>query len=715
MFSDSNVVGRVEEVAPDSVLVRLYREAPHGTAFQENSLHRFPHVHGYVVLPTERGPVLAIATWVGATPEHLPDGRDARIGLPQPVRSLRAVPLGLVRLAADGTHHQVERGTLVFPTIGDPVRLPSAEELGALAPAGSVRLGLAPALGGASVALEANRLFGRHLAILGNTGSGKSCTLTHLLRTAAHVASEGGTFRAVLLDLNGEYGSCFRGLPEWVNVRRFDVEATADEREQLRVPYWLWNYREWAAFADASGKSQGPILRQTLHTLRQSGGVESGAGLVALVQGRRVVREFLASRYRGYEVGNGLSALDAVEQSLPAAKSLVPAGQSGLVDDLARQLSGVLRRRRSSKSGERWQFSVPALSVPEAEPLLLAFEKILEVVGLPYSMGDVASVDVPKPFDAANLLGLLDVVAAGWEGDASTWVAPMRDRLAVSLSDERLGRVSNFKPGESLGTWLQDLIGNRGGSQLTVLDLSLVPPLAQQLVAAVICRTLLEALERHRRRGEKRSGGTAPVILAVEEAHALMRRKTALGEAAAEPVAELCRTSFERVAREGRKFGLSLVVSSQRPSELSETVLSQCNTFVIHRLVNPADQNLVSRLVPDSIGGLLAEIQSYPAGVALVVGAAVPVPVVTCIDTLAPEHRPSSADPDFTSAWTSGVEVDCASLANDWAGLTGGVASSSDSEAARVKLEPDGVAAGLREGWSPNEEEPWPPFDGPPF
>ena len=178
---------------------------------------------------------------------------------------------------------------------------------------------------------------------------------------------------------------------------------------------------------------------------------------------------------------------------------------------------------------------------------------------------------------------------------------------------------------------------------------------------------LLEILERHRR---QQQGEQVPVILVVEEAHSLIRRHVgSIDEDQAVPTARLCREAFERIAREGRKFGLSLVVSSQRPSELSETVLSQCNTFLIHRLVNDHDQALVRRLIPDSLGALTDELPALPSQTALLVGWAADVPTLVRVDDLVKKYRPRSADPDFASAWTGATSgsANWKALSAEWA------------------------------------------------
>jgi DNA helicase HerA-like ATPase len=164
-------------------------------------------------------------------------------------------------------------------------------------------------------------------------------------------------------------------------------------------------------------------------------------------------------------------------------------------------------------------------------------------------------------------------------------------------------------------------------------------------------------------------GEPLPTVLVLEEAHSFIRRGRDDEGPAATPT-QLCREAFERIAREGRKFGLGLVLSSQRPSELSATVLAQCNTFLLHRIVNDADQNLVARLVPDNVGGLLRELPSLPSRQAILLGWATPIPVLVEIDELPEEQRPRSADPDFWDVWRLAKDrsVDWSGIAKDWSG-----------------------------------------------
>ncbi len=176
---------------------------------------------------------------------------------------------------------------------------------------------------------------------------------------------------------------------------------------------------------------------------------------------------------------------------------------------------------------------------------------------------------------------------------------------------------------------------------------------------------VFELVQRYRR---THNGRTLPTVLVLEEAHSFIKRSREHTDEGAIDAADVCREVFERIAREGRKFGLGLVLSSQRPSELSPTVLSQCNTFLLHRIVNDRDQELVSRLIPDNLGGFLQELPSLPTGEAILMGWAAPIPVQVSINRLKDEHRPLSDDPKFWEVWVGEEprELNWKQIARDW-------------------------------------------------
>ncbi len=283
---------------------------------------------------------------------------------------------------------------------------------------------------------------------------------------------------------------------------------------------------------------------------------------------------------------------------------------------------------------------------------------------------DGSDEDAPLRFNGSDLADHLEVLAQ--QENVSQYVDFMVARVRTFLADRRIKSVIR-EDGPHLHEWLEEYVGKDGAAdgEIAVLDLSLVPTEIVHVVTAVVARVVFEGLQRYR----KRHGTVLPTVLVMEEAHTFVREyKRSLDNYSA---AAICCMVFERIAREGRKFGLGLVLSSQRPSELSPTVLSQCNTFLLHRISNDKDQELVKRLVPDNLRGLLRELPTLPSQHAILLGWASELPVLTRMRDLPAEDRPQSSDPDYWAVWTgqdaSGApverSVDWKEIADEWQDL----------------------------------------------
>src|SRR5574344_949949 len=200
----------------------------------------------------------------------------------------------------------------------------------------------------------------------------------------------------------------------------------------------------------------------------------------------------------------------------------------------------------------------------------------------------------------------------------------------------------------------------------------MLPSDVPSIITAVIARMVFEAQQRYL----KLNKACLPTVLVMEEAHYFVKRYNDDAENTG-PTTQCCKV-FEKIAREGRKFGLGLVLSSQRPSELSPTVLSQCNTFLLHRISNDRDQELVHKLVPDNLRGMLRELPTLPSQRAILLGWASELPVMVQMNALPEGQRPKSDDPDFWSVWSGKKEneigeieavertVDWTAIAEDW-------------------------------------------------
>lgn len=206
---------------------------------------------------------------------------------------------------------------------------------------------------------------------------------------------------------------------------------------------------------------------------------------------------------------------------------------------------------------------------------------------------------------------------------------------------------------ESLAKLLRDFVGlGEPKCQITVIDLSAVPFDVRPSVSAQIGRLAFEFNYWNPRRRE------FPLLLVVEEAHAYIPR-------AGGTRYDGTRRSMERIAKEGRKYGVGLGVVSQRPHELSETVLSQCGTFICLRLANPDDQSYVRELVPDAESELVDVLPALGRGEAMVMGEAVPLP--TRVRIRHPNPTPHSQDVNYHTAWRKGPEdLDVEAIADRW-------------------------------------------------
>lgn len=316
---------------------------------------------------------------------------------------------------------------------------------------------------------------------------------------------------------------------------------------------------------------------------------------------------------------------------------------------------------------ERSDQNAPNQSMVMSRAILAAKRKYLEEQGR-QDVLDNFTIDSPIPFDLAGVIGELSalneemVPGARTEkaGEFNGKLSRLIQRLENKRTDRRLGFLFQGASETQAFDWLDRLVkallagsadqGDGGG--VKVIDFSEVPsdvlPLMVSLVAklAFSVQQWTEASMRH------------PIAIFCDEAHLYIPERQQAGGAG-----EISVEIFERIAKEGRKYGVGLVVISQRPSEVNRTVLSQCNNLVAMRLTNGDDQSVVRRLLPDSLAGFGDLLPVLDTGEALVVGDASLLP--TRIRVSMPEHRPNSGTVEFWERWTSDKAVGGLSVAVD--------------------------------------------------
>ncbi len=298
----------------------------------------------------------------------------------------------------------------------------------------------------------------------------------------------------------------------------------------------------------------------------------------------------------------------------------------------------------------------------EVNSIILHLEQVYKFLGGKEQDLLSKNEDVPIKFSGEVFLNFLEALAK--ETGNEQYIEFLLARIRTMLSDTRMKAIIGDEVNITLESWLENYIGKNKAEDgcVTVIDLSLVPVEIIHIITSVIARMTFEALQRYRRIYEK----SLPTVLVMEEAHTFVKRYQEDSENPS--MASTCCQVFEKIAREGRKLGLGLVLSSQRPSELSPTVLSQCNSYLLHRISNDRDQELVLRFVPDNLRGLLRELPSLPSQQAILLGWAAELPIMVRMNDLADHERPYSDDPDFWKVWTGQSEraINWKQIADDW-------------------------------------------------
>jgi|SRR5690554_346105 len=647
-------IGTVDFVAPDEIKVLLDLDAPQSVAMNAGRPRPFPRINGFVLLPTENGFIVGQVTWLAIEHSSFPKRKGMQdfglIDLPFPLRKMSISLLGTLvnESTREEAKYKFKRGVHTFPGLGDPVVIPDAKQLRAIVESGTdgrVLIGYCPLADNAEVRVNPDKIFGRHLAVLGNTGSGKSCSVAGLIHWSLDEAKKltgdkNPNARFIVLDPNGEYSKAFNNH----KARVFKVEPNEEAEELLlNVPAWLWNSSEWSAFTQASGRAQKPLLRRALREVR-SGVVEDDSHdfklrrrlSSACIMLRAEIRA--GNNYQGWKFSPKLVALSEDIQAWMAEHANY-ANELHANHQCVEQILANKKRPNSKYYNDFSQTDIESIIASIGATLAL-------LGGMVFQSGP--SEDAPLPFIGTDFVDHIETLAE--QETSPQFFDYLIMRIRMMLSDKRMLSVAGNDKVSSLDGWLTDFIGENDAKNgcVSVIDLSLVPQEIVHIVTAVISRLTFEALQRYRR--NHNDSKVLPTSLVMEEAHNFIKRYRDDSEEAT--ASSMCCQVFEKIAREGRKFGLGLVLSSQRPSELSPTVLSQCNTFLLHRITNDKDQEMVARLLPDGLRGLIREIPALPSQHAFLVGWAAELPILTKMKSLPDNLRPTSDDPDYWNVWT---------------------------------------------------------------
>ncbi len=561
----------------------------HGTLEYKGVKYRIGQLGGYVIIPMDKGErLVGFITGVGR--------EDVVVTDIKPQNMLDVQLLGAIWKG------RFTRGVRRYPTIGDEVHVAVQDDFAAIFDTmaeGSTEPGRARRsfhLGSFAmnpdfqVHVLGKEFFSKHAAILGNSGSGKSCTTAKVIYESLKLPES----QIVLFDLHGEYTTAFSD-----DQGHLDPNVTYLGEQDMILPYWLLKYDELETLlVDKNNplniSSQISFLKTGLQKLKAPTAEQLGLSSVFSVDS---------------PIYFDLQRLLAAAQNFNEARYIVNSDQLALAK-LA------LRSRNPREQHE------------------LLWEQRCD-----FNRGQ-AEGEMPHPLYFGKLLGLVNAIETRLNDHRYDFLLrpvkqAQRSRHFGDVLEEGQDGADASKV---LGYMLRLLTGRlKRRTNLTIVDLSGVPFDMIDVTVAVLTRLLFDF------NFWTPTAQRKPIVLVYEEAHNYIPR--------ASTGFSFARTAVERVAKEGRKYGVSAVIVSQRPSELSETVLSQCNNMIVMRLNNPDDQHYVTKVVSDQFAAMVNMLPILACGEGFVIGDSVLMPLRTLIDL--PPRTPRSSDADVFKEWSS--------------------------------------------------------------
>lgn len=428
--------------------------------------------------------------------------------------------------------------------------------------------------------INGNRFFSKHIAIVGSTGSGKSCTVARVLQDVVGISDSKNSNKnkqnnahVVIFDVHDEYTAAFTlDMNESFTLNRLDIDS-------MRLPYWLMNSEELESIFIESNEANS----------------------------HNQVSQFKQAVILNKERHNPKVA--QVTYDMPIYFSIKEV--YNYIENMNREVIGRLPGEDRPKLADN-------TLVQDRKDFY--FDNVHTFVA---SSTAVATRASNGPFN----------------GEFNRFTS----RLETKLSDRRLRFLLNAQKDDGTShdtndfeALLKQFLGYLDKSNVTIVDLSGVPFEVLSITVSLVSRLIFDfAFHYSKLRHGLGKLNDVPIMLVCEEAHNYVPQHDDAAYSAS-------RKSLERVAKEGRKYGLSLMVVSQRPSEVSETIFAQCNNFLSLRLTNDADQNYVRRLFPDNSSSITEILPNLAPGECVIVGDAVLLPAVIKMPIPNPEPHSQS-------------------------------------------------------------------------
>lgn len=462
-----------------------------------------------------------------------------------------------------------------------------------------------------AVKVHIDKFFGFHFAVFGNTGAGKSNTMALIMQNiySKKEYSACGS-KIVFIDSNGEYARAFSKLHDVnpdIEVKSV-VVADDESSNRFEIPVWALSADDWAILLHATERTQVPILRRAMDLAKIFFDPKNEDCIVK--------NHILASTLLGI--------IHSSDSSPSKSDKILAILTTFCTDDISMQ-------------------SVIDGTMTLGQAITVAFgqfkeeRKAIEFLS-GYQKDGISDLLLKGKSVIYGIQEFAQAVrfATLYEGSVSSqriqeYTSTLVTRLQA-LQDGIQGQILTKTEFKSMDEYLESILGR---NQIVNIDISLLDDTSAEVVTKVLAKLLLDYLKRKQPKAE------TPINFIIEEAHRFVRNEMNYGA--------LGYSIFERIAKEGRKYGLLLGISSQRPSELSKTVVSQCSNFIIHRVQNPDDLQYISKMVPYVNQGMIGRLTYLQTGHALVFGTAINLPTLTRFKVADP--KPDSDNARISEKW----------------------------------------------------------------
>ena len=580
-------IGKIISVEYNKFRVRLFQSTRNSTTSIDGSVYYFGNIGSYLKTQNVSGEQI-ICEVVSVVDYASPNAQVSKYNLDSS-REIVLQPIGTI--SRDG---EFSLGVGIFPSLYADVEIVLTSDLDLILEGVKeglekdtgvhvfFRIGTSKSMLNYQINLNINSFFNIHTAILGNSGSGKSNTVAHILQ---EVYRKDNNFakgaKTILFDSNGEYKKAFSDarLTKEIDVKfykptliRMDLDSG---QESFPMPYYLMNLDEWLGFLMASELTQKPFWDKVLQTTYKfykivNDNSNSNTSFVNYFKWKvlHILSLVLA------QVDSDTARITAARSVLYRCGQLL--GEEERLSDMreflqkAEQCCSIVYGNNDSKLDGF--ISSAKDSINEDDAITVDLQKLMPGEYYDY-----------KFLSIAVEMTLLEEEARG-NVRIREYASTMITRLDYFLNNPECGFMKSEKQDyQNVEDYLKKVFGindDEKKKQLIIIDSSEINSETLELLTSVISRMLFD----HRKHLYGESRRKKPIHLIMDEAHRYIRKNGGY---------ILRENIFEKIAREGRKYSLYLMISSQRPSELSETVLSQCGNYIVHRIQNEVDLKYV--------------------------------------------------------------------------------------------------------------------------